>query len=231
MPEPEGLPHLEDLPMIEILERILVLADEVSGLKTDKAAMVDEVLTKLEKVREIDRRQTLVFGALRHTIRAPLSRMKAAKYLKQMADATPTVKAVVILFLAGAASFGVAAGYTRPEASPVLPFPSTALEMARDELRKGEHREALKYYKQVPDPSPEVLFRKAECQFRLNEYDDALATCEVMDVATGGTCWESPLVRGWICQRRGQKIMAATWYKQAARRGYPDGEALAAGVK
>ncbi len=112
-----------------------------------------------------------------------------------------------------------------------LPFPSTALEMARDELRKGEHREALKYYKQVPDPSPEVLFGRAQCQFRLNEYDDALATCEVMDVVTGGTGWESPLVRGWIAERRGQKIMAYSKYMQAFKCGYHDGEALAKRVK
>lgn len=142
-------------------------------------------------------------------------------------------KLAVILFLSGAASFGVAAGYTRPEVRPVSlhPYPSTALECARDALRQGHHEEALKYYKQVNDPGPEGLFGRAQCQFRLNEFDDALATCEMLDLATGSTSWESPLVRGWIAERRGQKIMAYSWYTQSFKRGYPDGEALAKRVK
>jgi tetratricopeptide (TPR) repeat protein len=105
------------------------------------------------------------------------------------------------------------------------------LECARDALRQGHHEEALKYYKQVNDPGPEGLFGRAQCQFRLNEFDDALATCEMLDLATGSTSWESPLVRGWIAERRGQKIMAYSWYTQSFKRGYPDGEALAKRVK
>ncbi len=141
-------------------------------------------------------------------------------------------KLPLVLFLAGATSFGIAAGYTRPEVSPVPnAHPSTALECGRDALRKGDFRESMRYYKQVCDPSPEALFGLAQCQFRLNEYDDALDTCGTLDLATGGTSWESPLVRGWIAERRGQKIMAYSWYCQSAKRGNRSAEKLAERVK
>jgi hypothetical protein len=142
----------------------------------------------------------------------------------------PARLAVVLAFAAGLASLAVAAGYSHPTESSVTASRSM-LDCAREAMMHGHHADALGYFLHVPSPSPEELFHIAECQFRTNDFEAALETCCRIDFETGGTDWSAPLVRGWIAERRGHKILAVTWYTQSAERGNPGAKKLAERVK
>jgi Flp pilus assembly protein TadD len=135
-----------------------------------------------------------------------------------------------MLALVGLASFAVAAGYSNRSEAHTVPSPS-AIAKAREAMMRGDHTDALGYYKKIPNATPDELFHMAECQFRTNDYEAALETCCRIDFDTGGTSWSAPLVRGWIAERRGHKILAVTWYTQSAERGNPGAKKLAERVK
>jgi tetratricopeptide (TPR) repeat protein len=203
MPQgPDGLPNLEDLPSVEVLERLLVLADEASGLKSEREKFLQEAREKLEKAIESEHRASVLLGALRYTIVTPLSKLKkvvmpaegtltsdpppepAAAGATATTTTTTTTTASAIsprlaamLALVGLASLAVAAGYSHPTESP----PVTATLPAK-----------------APSGASTAMIAGASAQLR-GDYREALG--HFQDAGTRGAvpeCYCPPMIECYL---------------------------------
>ncbi len=148
---------------------------------------------------------------------------------------TPTAipKLPIFLFMAGVASLAVAAGYSHPEVSPVTvdPYFSNELEGAREALKKHNWHEAEKYYRisyHQNNRSEECLFRIAECQYNVGNYEKTLEACNDLDVVSGGQDYNAAMVRGWVYREKGQKEKARDWFMKSKYLGNPRADSLIA---
>lgn len=231
---PDNLPPMGNLPLPELLERVLTLTDEAKGVRQTRSAVTDSVSDRLVEIRDLDHRESMILGALRHTVASPLSRMKAEKYLRESGlgsinRSAGLLKTALLVLVVLGSSLSVGSGF--PNEVPTMPTKPQAstLVQAREALKKLDWKRAEALYVKAygaGDRPEECLFRTAECRYNLKDYAGALEAVVDLEVVSGGRDANAPMVRGWIARDRGDKAKARDWFGESLNRGNPKARTL-----
>lgn len=156
----------------------------------------------------------------------------ATAKIEKVSTPVSGTKLGLVLLVSGIVSLVVGMGYQKEEEYMAVAVKSKYVPDARDFLMKGDYKHALASYQKMYENGEcveEALFRIAECQFRLGKVEDALVTVAKLEIVNRKSD-TAPMVRGWVAQSKGNKILAKHWYDVASSLGNEKTSILAGGV-